>query len=256
MHDFFLPLTEPLGIVWVLMFSGLCYLSVRRRWESAIWLGVPTLLIFILGSTPIAEALVGRAEASCPRTSIASVSRCDALVVLGGGYYVSDNDRYSFAISDGGSRLLTALELMHSQRASALVLGGGLPVPGRPDLVEPSLVQKWIMGEDLARAAVVITNLGTCLNTHDEAIHFQRLQKVYGWQKVLLVTSALHMSRSVAVFRKQGVEVEPVACDFKILGVPDSRRFSLFPRQSRLDILRLLLHEKIGWWVYRGRGWV
>ncbi len=31
---------------------------------------------------------------------------------------------------------------------------------------------------------------------------------------------------------------------------------SPFPRQHRLELLSLYLHEQIGWWVYRWRGWV
>jgi uncharacterized SAM-binding protein YcdF (DUF218 family) len=65
------------------------------------------------------------------------------------------------------------------------------------------------------------------------------------------------MRRAEAVFQKQGVDVTPVACDFQVYGVPRTSGFSSpFPRQHRLDLLSLYLHEQIGWWVYRWRGWV
>jgi uncharacterized SAM-binding protein YcdF (DUF218 family) len=74
---------------------------------------------------------------------------------------------------------------------------------------------------------------------------------------VLLVTSALHLRRAEAVFRKQGVDVTPIACDFQVYGVPRTSAFpSPFPSQHRLDLLSLYLHEQIGWWVYKWRGWV
>jgi hypothetical protein len=57
------------------------------------------------------------------------------------------------------------------------------------------------------------------------------------------------------LFKRQGIEVTPVAADFQALGVPKDP-FSPFPRQHRLFLLALYLHEKIGWWVYRTRGWV
>ena len=100
-----------------------------------------------------------------------------------------------------------------------------------------------------------MTNLGICINTHDEAVAFRKLAQSQGWSKVMLVTSALHLRRGVALFKKQGIEVTPVAADFQVLGVPQDP-FSPFPRQHRFFLLALYLHEKIGWWVYRARGWV
>lgn len=244
-------------MVWFLMLAGLGWLVARRHWRSAIWLGLPTFLIFLLGSTPVAEMIVGAAEGRWARPGLAEVPKGDAVLVLGGGYYLSDQDPYGFALCDGGTRVLTALELLRTEKASALVLGGGLPVPGRPNVTAPSLLESWIVTWGLARTAGVVTNLGTCANTHDEAVQFRKLQRAYGWRKVLLVTSALHLPRAVALFKKQGIAVEPVACDFKVFGVPGAgRRFSLFPAQGRFQVLGLYLHEQIGWWVYRARGWV
>ena len=100
-----------------------------------------------------------------------------------------------------------------------------------------------------------MTNLGICINTHDEAVAFRKLARSQGWSKVLLVTSALHLRRAVALFKQQGIEVTPVAADFQALGVPPDP-FSPFPREHRLFLMTLYLHEKIGWWVYRLRRWV
>ena len=254
-------------MVWFLMFAGLCWLVARRHWSGAIWLGIPTSLLFLFGSTPVAETLVAaeerpwasalRSPSSVLRPPSSDPPASVAVLMLGGGYYVSDRDPYGFALCDGGTRILTALELLRTEKASALVLGGGLPVPGRPEVSAPSLLENWVLAWGLARTAGVVTNLGTCMNTHDEAVQFRKLEEAYHWRKVLLVTSALHMPRSVALLKKQGIEVEPVACDFKVYGVPGGRlSFSFFPRQRRFEVLGLYLHEKIGWWVYLLKGWV
>lgn len=104
---------------------------------------------------------------------------------------------------------------------------------------------------------MAVTNLGLCANTHDEAVRFKELSAQRGWRKVILVTSALHIPRSVAAFAAQGIAVVPVACDFQAYGVPPVEGdFSPFPRQSRFHQLALYLHEKIGWLAYRLRGWV
>ena len=62
MSQFISPLTEPIGALWGLMVLGVLWLLIRRQWRSAIWLGFPTAVLFILGSTPLAEKLVASEE--------------------------------------------------------------------------------------------------------------------------------------------------------------------------------------------------
>jgi uncharacterized SAM-binding protein YcdF (DUF218 family) len=246
------------------MVIGVVWLAWRRQWRSALWLGIPTTLIWLVGSTPLAAALVEREERRCqgPREHGLSsdghldpkIEQPDVVVMLSSGYYASDRDLYGFALSDAGSRILTALELARLGKVKALVLGGSVPISGRPGAVAPALLEDWVRSWALVSAAV--TNLGICMDTHDEATRFRKLKDDCGWKKVILVTSALHIRRSEALFRKQGIEVVPVACDFQVHGVPDYLGFRPFPQWQGFKLLSLYLHEKIGWWVYRARGWI
>ena len=264
------------------MVLGLLWLLCRRQWRSMIWLGFPTVLLFVVGSTPLVERLVAAAERPWvggledggrrteedisaigsrkskmtlnPQPSTLSLQPADAVVALGGVHRVSRHDTLGFAVGDGGSRLLTAIELVRSGKAKTLVLGGSWPLPGKPGVASMSVVEDWVVSWGVAGG--VVTNLGICINTHDEAVAFRKLAQSQGWSNVMLVTSALHMRRSLALFRKQGVEVTPVAADFHVQGVSQDFPFSPFPRQGRLFLLTLYMHEKIGWWVYRARGWV
>lgn len=291
MNQFFAPLAEPVGAVWLLMALAVTWLLWRRQWRSALWLGLPTVLLFFVGSTSVAEMLVGAEEkpwvagqkaAGLGRDALPRVpanrkvgptnspssqlpapnsfqlsappAPADAVIALGGGQRVSDHDVLGFAVSDGGSRVLTAIELVRSGQARTLVLGGSWPMPGQPNVPSMSVVQDWVISWGLTMGPV--TNLGICFNTHDEAVAFRKLAPSQGWLRVLLVTSALHLQRSEALFRKQGISVTPVAADFQVQGVSQDLPFSPFPRQHRLHLLTLYLHEKIGWWVYRVRGWV
>jgi len=255
MNPFFAPVVEPVGALWCLMVFGVFWLIWRRQWQGAVWLAVPAMLIFLIGSTPLVDAIVARAERPQARADMDRLAEADVVVALGGGYYLSEHDMLGFALDAGGSRVLTALELVRRGKARALVLGGSMPLTGKPGVVASSLVQEWVLASGLTTVAV--TNLGLCANTHDEALRFKELSAQRGWRKVILVTSALHMPRSVAVFAAQGIAVAPVACDFQAHGVPSVQGdFSPFPRQFRFHHLALYLHEKIGWWVYRARGWV
>lgn len=259
MAQFLTPLTEPLANVWCLMVLALIWFLWRRCWRSALWMGIPTVLLFLLGSTPLAERLVDSEERQWEGSFqsgniLFEKQKPDVVVSLGGGLRLSNNDSLGFAVSDGGSRLLTAIELYRSGKVKTLVLGGSWPMPDNSNRASMEIVQDWLMGSKWVAGNV--TNLGICINTHDEAISFKNLSRGQGWSNIVLVTSALHMKRSVAVFKKQGIEVIPLAADFHVAGIPKIPNFSPFPIQGRLDLLSLYLHEKIGWSVYRLRGWL
>ena len=255
MKSFIAPLFEPLGAVWLLMALGTLWLLWRKQRRSAAWLGSPTLLVLLLGSTPLAEILVRRAEQPYAPQPSASQPPADAVVALGGGHEISNYDLLGFATRDAGSRLLTAVELVRQGRAKTLVLGGSWPMAERPGVPQMSVVQNWVAAWHLTSGAM--TNLGVCKDTHDEALACRGLRDAHGWQRVILVTSALHLQRSVAVFEKAGVAVVPVAADFQVAGVPQTPgQWSPFPRQGRFELLSLYSHEVIGWWVYRWRGWI
>jgi uncharacterized SAM-binding protein YcdF (DUF218 family) len=241
------------------MSVSLGWLLFRRQWRSALWLGTPTALLFLVGSTPLTPALVDHAErpfasrANGPWTQRSHDAPVyDAVLALGGGYYPSDHDWCGFALSDAASRLVTGMQLLRDGRATNLVGGGCLPLGGRGSVTLGKL-QGWI--QTLCPSNVSVTNLGICNNTHDEAIKFKLLQQRYNWGSIMLVTSALHMPRSVTLFRKQGIPVTPVACDFRVCGTPRPS-FSIFPRQGNLNLLALYMHEKIGWAVYKLRDWI
>jgi uncharacterized SAM-binding protein YcdF (DUF218 family) len=304
MKEFFLPLAEPLGAIWLLLLASLGWLMWRRQWQCALWIAWPAFLIFVLGSTPLAEGLVASAERPYLNASIARHlapwgqvksqqpathnSHYDAVVFLGGGCCTSEFDVNGFALRDGASRLVTALELFRSGKTRHLVVGGCIPVAGETNLVLSDRVMGWIASlqnvhaepsiptllssppeektrdeepkqldypPDSRPVVIPVFSLGLCHNTHDEAIAFRKLSDSNHWHTALLVTSALHMPRSTALFKMQGLDVIPVACDFQACGVWPFA-FSPFPRQARFELLRLYLHERIGWGIYKIRGWV
>jgi len=256
MKSFFLPLTEPLSLIWLFMLIGTGFHLWRRQWRCAVWLGIPTALLFLLGTPMLVHALVANAErpyASALRSQASALrSPSSVILVLGGGYHPSDHDLFGFAVGNGASRILTGLELARRGVATNLVLGGSVPLPGT-DEVTSAKVQNWVNAQGVP--GITVTNLGICRNTYEEVLAFKPLMQSNQWTSVLLVTSALHMPRSVALFRKQGVVVEPVACDFHGYGTPKPG-FNIFPSWGNLELLSLYTHEKIGWVVYKLRGWI
>jgi uncharacterized SAM-binding protein YcdF (DUF218 family) len=98
-------------------------------------------------------------------------------------------------------------------------------------------------------------------NTYENALFSTRILREKGIQRILLVTSALHMPRSLKLFQAQGLEVIPLPTDYTVTqgdqAQLDARAFvlSLLPSAENLALTSRVLKEYIGIIVYDLRGW-
>jgi uncharacterized SAM-binding protein YcdF (DUF218 family) len=92
--------------------------------------------------------------------------------------------------------------------------------------------------------------------TYENLVETRRL---LGPKSVLLVTTAMHLPRAVALARKQGLEAVPFPCGYHAADLPsDSWRhadlFDLLPDVSALRHSTEVLNEAVGILVYRLMG--
>ena len=96
----------------------------RRERRSALWLMLLTVLLFLTGSTPLADMLIAAAERPYATGNVASLAQADAALALGGTHRASAFDVYGFSIGPAEERILAAAELVRLGKAKTLVLGG------------------------------------------------------------------------------------------------------------------------------------
>jgi uncharacterized SAM-binding protein YcdF (DUF218 family) len=94
-------------------------------------------------------------------------------------------------------------------------------------------------------------------NTFESAVEVKKmLQKQFSQHQCVLITSAFHMRRSVACFRKAGWEIETSSADV----LAHDRIFSfdslLIPKTEALDNWRTLIKEWLGMAAYRIAGYL
>lgn len=252
---FFAPLVEPIGFIWMINVAGTVVLLARRKYREAWFPFATSALIWVIGCTPLSARLVATLERPYARDGFDNLPTCDAVVMLGGCARASQYDARHIDLTAAVDRVTTAWRLIRQNKGRALVLGGGgLRINGTKQPEGELLINE--IG-DLGFETVPAYNLGICSNTRDEAQRVEPLIKEHAWRSLLLVTSAFHMKRAEATFRKLDLPITAVACDFQVVGCPDSTdRFTAFPDLERLRQMELYLHEVIGLLIYRWRGWV
>jgi uncharacterized SAM-binding protein YcdF (DUF218 family) len=144
------------------------------------------------------------------------------------------NDRLS---SNGLARLIEGVRLVNLLPGARLIVSDGY---GQGEALAATAT---FLG--VARERIVIE--GRSLDTADEAAV---LQSLVGSAPFLLVTSAVHMRRALALCRKQGLAPIAAATDFVTLG-SDWSAGDLIPRPTGFLRIDHGLHEWIGiWWSH------
>ncbi|WP_395718988.1 YdcF family protein [Prosthecobacter sp.] len=249
-------LLEPTGLIWLALTLKSAW-HIRRRCWRPLWLtGSAWLLLTLTAALPVPHLLLASLEREWPPVDLATLPECDAIMVLGGSSEPSDKEPAGIHFHGGADRLFTALTLARMGKGKNLIIGGGSfeSTDGRFHS-EADAAKEWIGKWSLT--TVPLLSLGKCSDTHDEAVKVAALAKENGWKHVALVTSAYHMRRTQAVFARAGVPVIPVPCNYE--SAPMRGRVLTWiqpPNAKHLELFETWMHEVIGWWVYRLRGWI
>jgi len=185
-----------------------------------------------------------------------------ALVVLGGGTLPADYPRQMVEVNGAGDRLIYAAWLYRQGKAEhILVSGGGLDWEPREI---PQAEEMAVQLEMLGVPRDVIWLESSSHNTYENALFSKRILEPLGIQRILLVTSAMHMPRSVKLFQAQEFEVIPLPVDYTITEaiwqsatLPDLRLqvLNLLPSTENLNLTTRALKEYLGILTYSVRGW-
>ena len=249
----------PLGLACVLMVVALV-----MSWRSPRWVPVPialALIVLLLGSNSwVANSLVRSLEwQQIPEKELPTA---DAIVVLGGATKSAFPPRPAVDLSEEGDRVLYGAQLYREGKAPLVIASGG-----RVDWRGGGPSESGDMAEVLETLGVptsAILQDPSSLNTYQNAVNVRQIMKERGIQRVLLVTSAMHMPRSLLIFQRQGIEAIPAPTDFLVTkqeieepnNSPQATLLSLLPDADRLQNTTRVLKEYIGTVVYRLRGWL
>jgi len=167
------------------------------------------------------------------------VRPADAVYVLASSIQ-EDNDPGAGA----ASRLWRGLELLARDQAPVLILSELKPPNGR---YEP-VARNWMAAVHIDRELIV---LGPTTNTRNEALAVAALSRARGFERLLVVTSPTHTRRACAAFEREGLSVVCVPAietqfDLETLDRPT----------DRAKAFGSVMHERLGLWVYRRRGWI
>jgi len=252
--QFAVHLIDPPALI--LMLLVLAWIS-RKRWPrvSPGIFGALILLLYLLACPQTSDWLVSTLEDQYPDKGVVNVPAAQAIVVLGGALNLPSDSHPLVGITNSADRVLEAMRLYRAGKAPLLVLSGGgdpLLTKVRP-LYEADEMRSMLVEWGVVESSIVVENSST--NTRENALFTHRLLEPRGIRRVILVTSAIHLPRAAETFRHVGFDVVPVPADFITGWEKQKLLFNWIPSSTALVNSRNAIHEWLGLWVYRVRGW-
>lgn len=250
----------PLGLICILLLIALVLLWRKPRW-AALPITLALIVVLVSSNAWVSDWLVRSLEfQNLPPKELPTV---DAIVVLGGCTKPMVPPRPWVDVADEADRVLHAANLYKAGKAPKIILSGGRvdwqgnnPVPESEDMA--------VLLRAMGIPDTALIQEPTSRNTHENGVNVKQIVETQKIRRMLLVTSALHMPRSLRIFQKLGMDVVAAPTDYWIVenerneyqASPQAFTLSLLPEAERLRLTTRALKEYVGIVVYWLRGWV
>lgn len=226
----------------------------KRQRAGKVLVTVGVGLLALLSTEVVGDLVLGPLERRYPplltgpgQPDVASLADVEWVVVLGAGH--TWEWRYSVTDQAGAvalARLAEGIRLHRLLPRAKLVVSGGT---GPPSMVHAEVVARsaqvlGVSGDRLVREPEALT-------TEEEA---RNIRPIVGGGKLVLVTSAAHMRRAMALFEKQGMRPIPAPTDHLSPRLRERGFGDFIPQGRGLVKVERALHEYVGMVWSRLRG--
>jgi uncharacterized SAM-binding protein YcdF (DUF218 family) len=236
----------PLEISIELFLLGLILLWFTKKQKAGKCLvTIGLLLLLALSTYPLASAILRPLERHYPAVDVSGQGDIDKLgakyiVVLGGGQVCDPTITTASQFQPSSLvRLIEGIHLYRQVPGSKLILSGG------NSKYEPTtnaeLMYKMALLLGVKKEDIILED--SSKNTYEEA---KIIKDMIGEEKFILVTSASHMPRSMALFKKFGMKPIPAPTDHLVKKYHEIPPKEFFPRADSVEKIEVAFHEYLG----------
>jgi uncharacterized SAM-binding protein YcdF (DUF218 family) len=216
-----------------------------RRWITAV------LVAYLLLSTQAGAGLLARTLTGQygPLTSADQARGARVIVILGSGSVNlrAAGRQLSFVTMEAGLRVLEAARLVDLLNGPLVIASGGVTERDGAAVPESVALQRALIQLGVRPETIVLESQSK--NTRDEVVIIKKMLAERGLTDFVLVTSPLHMRRSMLAFEQQGMH--PVPSTSPLLPERTTGNHLLVPSDMWLSVGDAAIYE----WLARGYYW-
>ena len=251
----FFILSKILGFIshplfWVVLLFIIFIIKRKASKKKPFFIAALIILLFFSNDIIVNEALLWWEPAP---VIIKDIPEYKIGVVLSGITMPDKSPHDRVYIPYGADRILHTVMLYKFGKIKKIFISGGSGRISKVLKAESHDMESVFLMCGVPQNDIIIEDKSK--NTHENALFTKQILKDTT-QKLLLITSAYHMRRSKACFKKVGLKVDIFPTDYLS---HDRDYFSLakiLPSESAIGIWVVLLHEFIGYLTYSIAGYV
>lgn len=234
LRNYAMALISPTAWIGIFLILGIILLWTKKQKIGRILFTLGVTLFVLFSFDPMVGILLNQLENKYPGFEVTqqkSNNKIKFVVVLGGGY-IQGPANLPLSSKLGKStniRVIEGIKIFREIPGSKLVFTGR----GWASITEAQAMKNFAISPGVKPEDIILENEST--NTIDHTVYLKDILKT---DQFVLVTSALHMPRSMDLFEKAGYSPIPAPTGHILTG-----QYGLFPTGNNLFASDLVFHE-------------
>lgn len=238
-------LLSPLLFILILFMIGVS--NIRdRKYRSGFLLFIIGGITYLFSCEFFADPIILNLEKKYPLVSEENIEKGEIYVLLCGGI-ATDTVEGNVPLPNAAVRIMKTAEL-YNKSSKKIYISGGSPLQNRES--ESSVYKKELVKIGIPENDIIIEEVSK--NTKENSDYIKWMMSKEGYKSALLITSALHMPRSMEVFKDDNIEFYPVPCNF-LAHTEKQNNLAYVPQFKVLKDLYAAFWEYIGMAYYKIR---
>ena len=244
------PFFFPVPIISILLLTGIGLLWFSKRQKAgkiAVTAGLTILILFSYEG--VTDGILGKIENRyLPLTDMSQAAGIKWVVVLGGSHRSDPKLPPNQQLWNTSlSRLVEGIRIHRLLPESKLVLLGGAPF--KP------VAEAKVMADTAVSLGVDPDDLILEVKSKDTKDQARTIERIVGKDRFVVVTSAAHMARAMALLNKRELNALPGPTDYWVKERQGFQPADMFPGGLALQKMEIAVHEYLGmiWAKLRGQ---
>ncbi|CAM3294656.1 YdcF family protein [Aquirufa ecclesiirivi] len=242
--------------VWILIPLAIA-LMLKKVKQIKIAVLCSIFILFLMTNATVCNYFLQRWEIDTPDIGNGK-SYTWGILLTGGMIKYTDSHPERISTGEVADRMMQTFQLYQQGSIKKILITGGntsisnLTIDNSNESVN---VKRLLIKMGVPSHDIFIENKAR--NTFENALYSSQMLKNYlEHDTVVVITSAMHLRRSIKCFEKQGFKIRPYAADILKKDTPQGILSYLKPSEKSLQTNYQLLREIVGMIVYKLQGYI